>query len=176
SSSGVPLLFGGGEEISPARESLIKALQRRSHNGVAVVLTSSVPGGEIESDIVYHQIQDAPDPFVRHLRDTCVLHRCDDLGLDRTGRVAENEQLRNAGIERLLDAGEPNCQQVTVDQVAIRKIEQRGSHLAVHHCLGVSEKVLIVWTLCGGVGDDQCGLSATASASASLRVVCGRGR
>ena len=89
---------------------------------------------------------------------------------------AEDEQLRNARVERLVDAGEPHRLEMAVDQVPVRELQDRRTYLAVNHRPGIAEEVLVVGALRRRVRDDQRGLPAPARASAALGVVRRRGR
>ena len=90
--------------------------------------------------------------------------------------VIEGEQLRDAGVERLVDAREPDRLQMAVDQVPVRELEHRRTYLAVHHLLGIVEEVLVVRALRRRVRDDQGSLSVAARAAATLSVVRRRRR
>ena len=167
----VPLLLGGGEEVSPAMERLVEALRRRRHDGIGKDVTVRVPGRQLGREIVRDQIEDAPNPFAGARRDASLLQRSLDVRLERTAGVGEDEQLRDARVERLVDAGEPDRLEMAGDQVPVREVEDRRAHFAVDHRLGVAEEVLVVGALGRCVGDDQGRLPAAARPSAPLGVV-----
>ena len=172
----VPLLLGGGKEVSPAIECLVEALRRRRHNGIRIGVPARVPGCQLGREIVCDQVENAPNPFTCAVRDAFVLQRSLDVRLDRTAGVIEDEQLRDTRIERLIDAREPDRLEMAVDQISVRELEDRRTYLAVDHRLGVAEEVLVVGALRRRVRDDQGGLTAAARASAALGVVRRRGR
>ena len=101
---GVPLLLGGGKQVSPAIERLVEPLRGRRHDGVRVGLPARVPGRQLGRKFVCDQVEDAPDPLACAVRDALVLQRSLEVRMDRTAGVIEDEQLRDARIERLVDA------------------------------------------------------------------------
>ena len=124
----------------------------------------------------------ATESRTRRIRAACVVSdalvpdRGLDLGNEGTAGVVEDQQLRDALVERLVDAREPDRLEVAVDQVPVRELEDRRPHLAVDHRLRVAEEVLVVRALRRRVRNHQGGLSAAARAPAALRVVRRRGR
>ena len=172
----VPLLLGGGEEISPTVEGLVEAPRRRRHDGVRVGVPAGVPGCELGREIVGDQVEDPPNPLACIFSDTLVLECGLDVGHERTAGIVEEQQLRDALVERLVDAREPDRLEVAVDKVPVRELEHRRAHLAMDHRLGVAEEVLVVRALRRRVRDDQGGLPVAARTSAALGVVRGRGR
>ena len=173
---GVPLLLGGGEQVSPAIERRDETPRRRGHDAIRIHVTARVPRCQLGREIVRDQVEDAPNPFTGAFRDAPVLQRSLEVRLDGAAGITEDEQLRDARVERLVDAGEPHRLEMAVDQVPVRELQDRRTYLAVDHRPGVAEEVLVVGALRRRVGDDQGGLAAAARASAALGVVRRRGR
>lgn len=65
----------------------------------------------------------------------------------------------DADIEFMLDVGEPNGLDVTVDQIAVGEILGRRAHHAVHHLPCVVEEPLVVRALRRAVGQHQRSLA-----------------
>ena len=172
----VPLLLGGGKKVSPAIERPVEALRRRRHDGIRIGVPPRVPRCELGGEIVGDRVQDAPNPTAGPFSNALVLERGLDVGHERTAGIVEEEQIRDAVVERLIDAREPDRLEVAVDQVPVRELEDRRAHLAMDHRLGVAEEVLVVRALRRRVRDDQGGLPVSARTSAALGVVRGRGR
>ena len=154
----------------------MEALRRRRHDGLRIGVPVRVPGCQLGREIVCDQVEDASHPSTCAVRDAFVLQRSLDVRLDRTAGIVEDEQLRNARIERLVDAREPHRLEMAVNQVPVCELENRRTYLSVDHCLGIAEEVLVVGALRRRVRDDQGGLSAAARASAALGVVRRRRR
>ena len=172
----VPLLLGSGKQVSPAIERRVEAPRRRGHDAIRVHVPARVPRCKLGCELVLDQVEDAPNPFAGAVRDAPVLERSLEVRLDGAAGIPEDEQLRDARVERLVDAGEPHRLEMAVDQVPVRELQDRRAYLAVDHRPGVAEEVLVVGALRGRVRDDQGGLAAPARASAALGVVGRRGR
>ena len=173
---GVPLLLGGGEQVSPAIERRVEAPRRRGHDAIRVHVPARVPRCKLGCEFVLDQVEDAPNPFAGVFRGAPVLQRSLEVRLDGAAGITEDEQLRDAGVERLVDAGEPHRLEMAVDQVPVRELQYRRTDFAVDHGPGIAEEVLVVGALRRRVGDDQGGLTAAARAPAALGVVRRRGR
>ena len=173
---GVALLLGGGKKVSPAIERRVEARCRRRHEAIGIRVAACVPRCQIGREIVCDRIEDAPNPCTCVVSDALVPDRGLKLRGKGTAGVVENQQLRDALVERSVDAREPDRLEVAVDQVPVRELENRRPHLAVDHRLRVAEEVLVVRALGRRIRDHQGGLSAAARAPAALRVVRRRGR
>ena len=151
---GVPLLLGGGEQVSPAIERCVETPRRRGRDAVRVQVPARVPGRQLGRELVRDQIEDTPNPFTRAVRDAPVHQRGLEIRLDRAASIIEDEQLGDTRVERMVYAGEPHRLEMAVDQVPVRKLEDRRPYLAVDHRLGIAEEVLVVGALRRRIRDD----------------------
>ena len=172
----IPLPLGGGKEVAPSIERHVEALGRRVYDGIGKGVPSRVPRRQLGCELVFDQVEDAPDPLAGVVGDAWRPQHILNLRTKGTSGVVENEQIRDAGVERMVDAREPDRVEMAGDQVPVRKLQDWRAHFAVDHRLGIAEEVLVVRALGRCVGNDKGGLSAATRPSSPLGVVRRRRR
>ncbi len=167
----VALLFGSSKKITPTTERLIETPHRALHYLRSKQVATAIPWRVLRREFILEQVEHSRDSTKGLLRNARRHKRLSQFLPQGPRRIGQDEKFRDAGIKRLFRAGKPHRRQVRFHQIAICQIQERRADLAVHHRLWVSEKILIVRTLRGTVGQHERCMSAAAGTTAPLCVV-----
>ena len=170
-----PLVLGGTEEASPAVERVVEQLGRPAHDRIRQGVGVLEPWGCVGRQFVADQGDHPDDPFTRFPPDLVGIHWPSDVLVYRLAWRPDVKDVADGRVERHTRGGEPDGVEVALDETAVGKVEQGRAHLAMDHCLGVTEEILVVGALRRAVGQGKGGLTAPPGPATALGIVC-RGR
>ena len=170
----IGLIAGGAIQKAPAFERGLEGVRNVAEHFIQPAV--SIPGSAGEIGFQHFQQRLRPDASLlgRALAADLVTHIGEQFQCWRI--PTKHDQIAGRVAEVEVSLAQPHRVNVRPDEILVGHVEARGLHLTGDHQLGMLEKVLVVRTAEGAVGEDQRGLAAATGATAALRIVGGRGR